>query len=66
MIPKALPKPLDDSRPLFHLPQQQTASVAGDRSALKIGPHFPSAQGMKFEEFSVTLCAHKAVSGEFA
>jgi hypothetical protein len=41
MILKALLKPLDDSRPLLHLPQQQPTSLAADYPTAKIRPYFP-------------------------
>jgi hypothetical protein len=62
MVGEAGRKPLDDPRSLLHLAQQQPSAVARDRPTLKPDSNFPSTQGVKFKEFSVTLCTHKAVS----
>ena len=62
MVLKTSRKPLDDSRLLFHLPQQQPARVRGDRTAVKPPHHLPWIQGVKFKGLLVTLCRHKAVA----
>jgi hypothetical protein len=62
MVGEAGRRPLPDPGPLLDLAQQQPSAVARDRPTVKTSPNFPSAQGVKFKEFSATLCSHKAVS----
>jgi hypothetical protein len=61
MVAEAGRKPLHDPRPLLDLAQQQPSAVARDRPTVKASPNFPRSQGVKFKEFSATICSHKAV-----
>jgi hypothetical protein len=62
MVGEAGRKPLHHPGSLLHLAQPQPCAVAPDRPTVNTSPNFPSAQGVKFKKFSVTLCGHKAVS----
>src|SRR6266699_7025334 len=52
----------EDPHALLDLPQQQTTTIAGDRSTVELRADLASLLGMKSEDKLVTLCAHKAVA----
>src|SRR5258708_34145824 len=52
----------EDPNALLDLPQQQTTTIAGDRSTVELRADLASLLGMKSEDNLVTLCAHKAIA----
>jgi hypothetical protein len=52
---------VEDPDALLDLPQEQTTTIATDRSPVKLCPNLASLLGMKSKDKLVTLCGHKAV-----
>ena len=49
----------DQTRPPFHLSQQQNPSIGGDLSPVEPRLHFPMKKSVKFQCGLFTLCRHK-------
>jgi hypothetical protein len=62
IIGEAGGKLAEDPNALLDLPQEQTTTIAGDRSTVELRPDLASLFGMKSEDKLVTLCGHKAVA----
>ena len=61
IIGEAGSKLAQDPDAFLDLPQEQTTAIAGDGSAIELGPNLASFLGMKSEDKLGTLCSHKAV-----
>ncbi len=62
IIGEAGGKLAQDPNALLDLPQEQTTTITGDRSAVKLRPDLASLLGMKSKANLGTLCSHKAVA----
>jgi hypothetical protein len=62
MIGEAASELADDAEAFFNLPEEQSASIGGDGSAVELGDDFSAVVGLKQERLSVTVCHDERVA----
>ena len=60
MIHETPGEAFQDMRPLFDLPQQQSATVGADLPPVELPHHRTVSKAVKFQLFCCTRCIHKA------